>query len=419
MSLQVCCCGDECTSDYRKFAPCDPNLSTTPIVILKTKFDECGFGSGVYSLTSNPICSDKYCGTWVCDNSITDDSDFCTNGNPTPCDCSTADVYYLLRPSDNPCTLFTLLSYIDELKDGTCCDIRCPERLSGCDSGPASSCASGERVFGCTCTDADDLTWNMDITWAPSSDNGSQRSNRDYISTSGLVFDEYDSNVAMNLTGAQTSLLSVVNCPDGTPKEYKFKVVLNWTGSVTQPTFPGYDDDNGTYGYVCKDANNNETRIQSYAINENWSTTFGLSLGVNPTTAAPAFLAWSSVDPSDYVTSGSPSFTCFGGNGSGTARGMAFVADAFSDFGGSSNTVTGPSGISPEDNAYTNGPRVCAGSEDTMFLSKTMTMGFPGLQLDNGGYGFGTIANPVGSYTAGELRIRLSLAVPTIPANCP
>ena len=416
MSLQTCCCAEECTSDYRKFAPCDPNLTTTPIVILKTKFDECGFGSGVYSLTSNPICSDKYCGTWVCDNSITDDSDFCTNGNPTPCDCSTEDVYYLLRPSDNPCTLFTLLSYIDELKDGTCCDIRCPDRSSGCDSGPASQCFGSEQVKGCICTTADDLAWDLEVKWIPTSDNGSQSSNRDYgTAGGGIVFDNWTSNVAMNLTSATATPLSFTTCSGSSSvKEYVYKVVLNWQGSVDMPKFPGYFDDGGQNGYVCEDAQGNETRVQSYSINELWSTTFTLTLGVSEVTNAPAYMYWGFANTADKVDSGAPTFTCFGGSGNGNLYGKARIADAFSDFGNpntGSNVVSGPANIAAEP-GYTSGLSVCAGLEDTMYLTKTMPLGFPGLQLDGGGYGYNA------SYDAGELRIELALAVPST-VNCP
>ena len=415
---RFCCCGDEgCTSPYRRFVPCNDSIDTTPLVMTTEMYNLCNLTDGIYALTRNPSnCTELYCGSWLCDPAVTADSDFCLGEAPFLCDCMDELTYYPIRPSDgsgDPCTLFEKLDYEDELEDGTCCDTRCPDRLSSCDSGPADSCADGERIFGCVCTTANDLAYDIDVLWSPSSDNGSQSSNRDYgTAGGGMVFDFYDSNVAMNMTGASVTLDSTVNCTNGDPLSHTFKVLVQWQGSVTQPKFPGYFDDGGQYGYVCEDAQGSETRVQSYSIDEVWTTTHMVTVAVSTTAGAPAAIYWRGASPADEVASAQPGFTCFGGSSSGTPYGMSTIADAFGPFGNpnkTSNTVR----FNDSNFGNDTGTRVCAGNSDTVEFDQTLRLGFPGLPLDGGGYGFNS------NYDAGVMTVRLSLAAPLTPENCP
>ena len=408
---RTCCCGDGCTSNYRVFIPCDPQLTTRRVVMILGTFNTCGFNTTSTYLFEDDNCDD-YCGTWQCADGVDDDSDFCNElKGGTDCDCDEETPYRLLRPTD--CNLFTELVAADALQDGTCCDVRCPNRLSNCDDGPATSCGSTESVRGCDCNGVDDLAYWFQVTWAPSSDNGSQESVRDYYTPSGQVFNEiYTSNVSLSMTGASSSLDSVTYCPDGvTPKSYTFKVLLNWRGQHTLSLPSGYDSANYD-GFFCTLTN---SYVNTLAIDETWFTAHSIVVSVSSFASTPAAMSWGSYTPQ---ASPAPTNGCLqAGLSTGVPLGKSGIARAFTGgtmgvAGSASNTVQLGSPFTPE-TGYSGGLKLCAGANgqrDATYLTKSVGLGMPGLLLDGGYYAFN------GTYSAGTVRVDIALATPPTPA---
>ena len=238
MLRKSCCCTTGCTSPYRVFVPCNGDLDVATMVMTKSQYDECGFNETSVYLYDSPFCSEEYCGKWVCNEDYGPDyDDWCI---PSLCECGSDGLPRLWRPSDNPCDHYEELGDNDELEDGTCCDIRCPERINSCfDDDVTGACDPSFRT--CECTTVNDLVWNLNVSWE-------QRSTTtefffDYVDTNGDFQFDYrmQGNVYVKLDFAQIVDLGQQDCTSPNSSRQDLQVICTWRVFVELPSPPDID----------------------------------------------------------------------------------------------------------------------------------------------------------------------------------
>lgn len=251
LNAACCCTRDDCSTPYIVFRPCNAALDVPDVVATPFIQEECGFVAGeqVY-LFDSPYCDHKYCGTWLCDPDINEDTDYCIPG--VACGCDAASLPRLIRPSDNICDKFEALSNNDGFEDGSCCDTRCPERESSCYDGDViGDCPEGSRLRACDCTTVDDLQYSITVNWQ-------QRDTTtpfyfDYYDQDGNIVVKHceDFDCYVRMAGVNVVEHNEIPCdPDfpGTKRNFKYLVLeTTWEAvfNLRAPTTPNgisYDD---------------------------------------------------------------------------------------------------------------------------------------------------------------------------------
>lgn len=238
---RFCCCGSDCDSPYRVFVPCNDQLDVVTMVMTLDQFNECEFDTNTTYLYDSPFCGDEYCGTWVCDPAYDANyDDWCLPGKQGTCGCDSTSLPRLWRPSDNPCDHYEALVETTELEDGSCCDTRCPERLTECwDDDVTTTCNPSLRA--CDCTTVNDLEWNLNVSWDQR--NTTSEFFFDYVDTSGNFNFDYrmQGDVYVRLDNVQIVDLGQADCTSPNSSLQNLQVICTWRVFVDLPIPPNID----------------------------------------------------------------------------------------------------------------------------------------------------------------------------------
>ena len=310
---RICCCGDDCTSDYRVFKPCPTTVGGLPfrnVVMSLEQLKYCGIVAAddvVYIYTPPDDDCDEYCGTWVCDNDYDPDDEThqCTNIPLDECgDCNLAGTdpdlskpYRAVRPAelDLFCAAFELLTDLNDLEDGSCCDVRCKNRsLSQCEDGDVTNCQLGDSPRACECMSLAGTsytpTWSVNLYFDAAD---AIYGRRDYFygdcQNPDFEFDElFDTGWGLTTLGSVVNIIQVDYCPTpngSRPWRYQLEVLTIWNASVGSFSYPSNWCPAGINGAdIWKCEINQNNRVSSWNYSDTFITQHFCSVQVANTT---------------------------------------------------------------------------------------------------------------------------------------